>query len=396
MKFLKFDVLYPAEYLKDKQQENMESISKMDFDEYCEWLMGLRMGFNDLFSREAKKRNWSAIDFYFQDDFYVFKLAAKYKIRVSKTNILSPRSYKNWKDWPIDQLISAIKFGHSRRQLMKHIILRQFLEIYKPDIIFLREPCQIDNHFWKAYKDKIFIATLIGCNIGHPINWQLHMSDLVFTITREFLTFFRLNNVPAHFFEYGFDPLILEEVMHSEKKYDVTFVGLLGTPDQQQKTELLQYVSSRCAFKWWGPKGSMINDYPNLLRSWQGIVAGKEMFEVYASSKIVLNDYVHSNGDHAVNLRLTEVLGVGTFLLTRKAGNISQLEENNILKFYEDAEDCVKLIQYYLTHEIDREEIAANAREYTSLNYSYGPKLQRVFSELQNALQLKVAHSEKK
>ena len=55
MKFVKFDVLYPAEYLKDQQQKNIESISKMDFDEYFEWLMGLRMGFNDLFSREAKK-----------------------------------------------------------------------------------------------------------------------------------------------------------------------------------------------------------------------------------------------------------------------------------------------------------------------------------------------------
>ena len=393
MKLLKFDVLYPSEYLLQKQNENAAKIKAMDFDAYNEWLMGLRMGFYDLFSREAKKRNWEAMDFYFQDDFFVTKLAEKYNIRVSLKNIFSRKGFRSWKDKSSDQLIKSIRFDDHRNQLKKHIILRQFIEIYKPDTIFLREPCQVDNHFWKAYKGKIFIATLIGCNIGHPVNWQPHTSDMIFTITKEFVDFFRLNNMTTHFFEYGFDPLLLKEVKLNQKKYDVSFVGLLGTADQQKKTELLEYVASRCNLKWWGPKGAMMQLYPHLLQSWQGIVAGKEMFQVYASSRIVVNDYVHSNGDNAVNLRLTEVLGVGTFLLTRRAENITLLEENNILRFYDNPEDCVRKIEYYLSQEEEREEIAMRAKSYVNTKYNYIDKLHDFFNILENSIQKKAQHN---
>ena len=67
---------------------------------------------------------------------------------------------------------------------------------------------------------------------------------------------------------------------------NVTFVGLLGTTDQLKKTQFLEFISSKCDFKWWGPKGDLINEFPCLLKTWQGIVAGKEMCQIYAHSKI--------------------------------------------------------------------------------------------------------------
>ena len=78
----------------------------------------------------------------------------------------------------------------------------------------------------------------------------------------------------------------MNELEIGVKKYDVTFVGLLGTTDQLKKTEFLEFISSQCDFKWWGPKGELIHNFPGLLRSWQGIVAGTEMYQVYAQSKI--------------------------------------------------------------------------------------------------------------
>lgn len=371
MKILKCDILYPFDFLKEKQLKHSSEISRMDLDEYMIWLHGLRMGFNDLFSRELSKSGDKIFELYYQDEIQYEKIVKEFKLKISFIELFSSKGFKWWRDISIGELKASFFNLNIRRTIQKRIQLRKFIDSFSPDLIFLREPCQIDNLFWKPYKRKIKIITMIGCDISHPINWQLQTSDTVFTITEEFNNFFNLNGVESHLFDYGFDKQILNEIAFGVKKYDVTFIGLLGTTEQLNKTNLLEYVSTKCNFMWWGPKGDLIKNYPGLLKSWQGIVAGIEMYQVYADSKIVLNDYVKSNGQNAVNLRFKEVLGVGTFLLTRHAENLAELESTNIFKTFLDKGDCVDKINYYLQNESERELIAVNAKKYVHNKFDY-------------------------
>ena len=371
LKVLKCDILYPSNYLEAKQLEYKQQIASMQLCQYNDWLNGLRMGFYNLFSRELGKNGDEVFELYYQDNIQFNKIVNAYNLKFVFFSLFTSKGFKWWSDITIADLKSALFNNASRITLIKRIQLRILVEKLSPDVIFLREPCQIDNHFWRPYKGKIKIVTMIGCNISHPINWQLHISDLLFTITKEFNDFFILNGVNSHFIEYGFDTNLCNELEMGVKKYDVTFVGLLGTTDQLKKTQFLEFISPQCNFKWWGPKGEFINDFPGLLRTWQGIVAGKEMYQVYAHSKIVLNDYVHSNGDNAVNLRFKEVMGSGSFLLTRNASNLNHLENLNIFQTFSGNEDCILKIRHFLLNENEREVCASNGQKYVFTNHNY-------------------------
>ena len=371
MKILKCDILYPFNYLEEKQLESEKAIASMDLEQYMAWLHALRMGFYNLFSRELGLIRDDVFELFYQDDLQFNKIVSEYNLKFSFFSLFTPKGFKWWRDITVAELKSAILDIASRVELIKRIQLRIFIDQFSPDIIFLREPCQIDNNFWLPYKEKIKIVTMIGCNISHPINWRPHNSDIVFTITNEFNEFFKLNGINSHLIEYGFDPHLIKELEIGRKIYDVTFVGLLGTADQLKKTQFLEIISSQCDFKWWGPKGALIKQFPGLLSSWQGIVAGKEMYQVYAYSKIVLNDYVHSNGDNAVNLRFKEVMGSGSFLLTRHASNLIELESLNLFQTFSGTEECIQKIQYYLSNEYERESCALNGQEYVFKNHNY-------------------------
>jgi len=371
VKILKCDILYPFNYLEAKQLESKQYIASMHLEQYMNWLHGLRMGFYNLFSRELGSIGDDVFELFYQDNIQFNKIVKTYNLKFAFFTLFTPKGFKWWRDITIADLKSTILNNGSRIKLKKRIQLRIFIDQFSPDIIFLREPCQIDNNFWLPYKGKIKIISMIGCNISHPINWRLHNSDLLFTITREFNDFFILNGVNSYLIEYGFDSNLIKELEIGVKKYDVTFVGLLGTTDQLKKTQFLEFISSKCDFKWWGPKGDLINEFPCLLKTWQGIVAGKEMYQVYAHSKIVLNDYVHSNGDNAVNLRFKEVMGSGSMLLTRIASNLIQYENLNIFKTFSGSDDCIEKITYYLSNEYEREVCALNGQQYVLKNHNY-------------------------
>lgn len=371
MRILKCDILYPFDYLVSKQVEFKNEIDSMDLPEYMSWLDGLRMGFYNLFSRELSVTGDNVFELYYQDDIQFNKIVQTYGLKFNFLNLFTPNGFKWWRDTSIADIKFALLSKHKRIELTKKIQFRIFIEKISPDIIFLREPCQIDNNFWLPYKGHIKIATMIGCNISHPINWRLHNSDLVFTITKEFHEFFKLNGIKSHLFEYGFDSELLKDLEIGVKKYDVTFIGLLGTYDQLKKTQFLEFISTRCQFKWWGPHGSLIKQFPGLLSTWQGIVAGKEMYQVYAHTKIVLNDYVQSNGDNAVNLRFKEVMGSGSFLLTRHASNLIDFENLNLFRTFFDNEDCIRKINYYLSNQNEREACAFNGQQHVFNNHRY-------------------------
>jgi len=378
MRVAKFDVLYPPQYLKQRQKENISAIGEMDFDQYLEWLHSLKMGLYNVFGREWKKAGWEVFEYYQQDDIFRKKLSEKLCFNLNWRFFLLPQNVHLWWDTELRFLYRALWRKRLREELFKRILLKKYLEYIDPQIIFLREPCQIDNLFWKPYKEKCLIATMIGCNISHPVNWLPHTSDVIFTLTPEYVEFFKLNRIETHLIEYGLDAISDQEKLNKPIKYDITFIGKLGSRDQQRKTETMEAIAGQFDFKWWGPKGEIIDQYPHLQSAWQGYTGGNQMLTIYAESRIVVNDYVHSNGEYSVNMRMKEVMGMGTLLLTREARNISKWVDNDRLVTFREIEDCLRQISYYLEHSEKCEAIAGRGLEYVRERYNYGVILKKV------------------
>lgn len=83
---------------------------------------------------------------------------------------------------------------------------------------------------------------------------------------------------------------------------------------------------------------------------------------VFRNSKINLNISLKSIYS-GIPLRCMDIMGAGGFLLSNFQADFydSFLPEEDFV-FYESEEDCLKKIGYYLSHESERMQIAANAR----------------------------------
>ena len=360
MKILKFDILYPEFYLKEVQNQELELIRNMDLSAYIEWLYQQNMGYGDVISRGFISEGWEVLDFYNQDSVYLEKIKKKSGIKVSFFDIFFRKKRRDFFRFSLQELLGFFFSKKTKNLILNEVFIIRFIKYYNPDIIFLREPCGVRNVVFEYLKEKHFVVSLIGCNIPGLKKWQMDNSNLIFTLFPEYVKYFEANGIDSYLFEYGNFQLSEEKL---EKVYDVTFVGVLGTTVQKQKTIVMDKVAHFFDFKWWGVMGNLMNDFPVLKKSWQGHAAGTKMFDIYKSSKIVLNDYPFNAKGGASNIRIKEVLSSGSLLLTRYSKDLDLLIEKKALVTFENEEQCLELIDYYLKNEIEREQIAQNGLE---------------------------------
>ncbi len=241
--------------------------------------------------------------------------------------------------------------------------------IYKPDVIMVREVIGLPSEFWRSYDDKALIVSRLAAPV--PRYWSMTDFNLILTSTDAYKTFFELNGVETFINPNGFDERILNEIGECEKENDVTFVGGLGNRYWAKRTECVNYFAGKIDFKWWGYCGNKYPEGHPIKKSNQGITSGLDMLRIYKKSRIVFNDYGEIAENTGVNQRMFEVLGIGTFLLTREATNFRKNFPENIFVTFRDEKDCLDKINYFLKNEKEREEIASAGQKYILENYRY-------------------------
>jgi hypothetical protein len=88
-------------------------------------------------------------------------------------------------------------------------------------------------------------------------------------------------------------------------------------------------------------------------------VYGLDMFEIFRRSRICLNVHADSSPTHASNLRLYEVAGVGSCLLTDWKANLPDLfEPDRDVVAFRTPDECVEKVRWLLAHPAEREAIA--------------------------------------
>jgi spore maturation protein CgeB len=86
---------------------------------------------------------------------------------------------------------------------------------------------------------------------------------------------------------------------------------------------------------------------------------GFEMFKVLFHSKIGFNYHGQVAGDYAANMRLFEVTGVGSCLITDWKKNLNDLFEiDKEVVAFKSAEECVEKVKWLLNNPKEREAIA--------------------------------------
>lgn len=104
-----------------------------------------------------------------------------------------------------------------------------------------------------------------------------------------------------------------------------------------------------------------------------------EMPYVFANSKINLNITLRSI-QSGIPLRGMDIMGAGGFLLTNfQADFLDYFVPGEDFVYYESEEDLIEKVEYYLSHEKERAEIAHNGHERVKKNHSFEKFFEDIF-----------------
>lgn len=377
MKLLYIDTLYPAGYLNQKKTEFSGNILKMNFMDYHKWLIDLKLCFSDFYTYNLNQNGWNTQVFYLDEDVYLEKATRYYYGNFSSFL----RYYHKFRN-----LVSVVSVPFAERILEKHI------KTFKPDVLFIRETINIRSSFWKKFTNNMLLISRIECLMGEE--WSPRVFDLIYTNIESYKEYFKTLKIPVISNSNGFDHRILDKVkIDKNKRYDVTFIGGLGTPLFERRTmmfeEILQHNHDRFSFYWWGDKigNDFEKKFPLLTKCYMGFTGGIEMFQIYADSKIVINDYGDDAGNVAVNMRIFEAMGIGTVLLTRNSNSLATWHE--YIQTFNNPEECFERIVFLLDNMNVREQIAKKGQSYILENYDYKKLMKELGDQLLEAYKSK-------
>jgi len=192
--------------------------------------------------------------------------------------------------------------------------------------------------------------------IDSHLNLPMHLEwakqfDVVFIAQREYLDEFRKLGMQAHWLPLGCDPEVHSR--HAlQKIHPVGFVG--GVQSGSRREALLKKLSSQVALH-----------YERCF--WD------DMAKLFSQSLIVFNEAVRND----LNMRVFEVMSVGSMLLTDMAVNSGQDElfrDGEDYAVYRDGNLC-DVARFYLDNDYLREQIAVRGQRLVHIAHTYGHRV---------------------
>lgn len=150
-----------------------------------------------------------------------------------------------------------------------------------------------------------------------------------------------------------------------ENKYKIIAKQFLYFLSELSKKMRMGNLTDRIpVFEYGATRVKGYSDY--LLKSNNAPLYGIDMYNLFNTSKIVLNIHIGVAGDYAGNMRLFEVTGMGSCLLTDNKKNMSELFDlDKEVVVYDNPGDCIRKIKWLLDNDEERIKIARAGQKRT-------------------------------
>lgn len=349
MKILFVDTYYP-----DVFQHPSLDPKPASADDRTAALMGLRFGTSDYYSLAFKARGWDAKDIVVNDP-----VGAAVWVRSQAAGQFRPTGG-----------LSEIAF--------RRIVDEKPDVVYMQDLSFFRPP---QLHELKR-QTKAVLSGQISCPWAG--DQQLKCFDSLFTSFPHYMERIASIGVDVEFLPIAFgmnnDPVFKTLASKVARNREVTFVGGMGggnSPGHWHKgTEVFEHLARNVdEFEWWGYGAENLPD-SILKQICRGPAWGREMYDIYLNSKIVVNRHGEVAEGFSNNMRMFEATGCGALLLTEDSPNIRFYFEPDIeCVTYKDADDLLAKVRFYLKNEARRAEIAESGRSRTLVEHTYDARL---------------------
>lgn len=375
MKILIVDTYYPT-FLKRFNDDLLESkLKNSSFAEHKHALLAKNFGTSDFYSRHLNLMGVETIDIIAND----FLLQNKWE-----------NEFLNKNNYP--KLLIPNKFFHlpfcgdflKRHDYLRYIALAQ-IKKHKPDIVY----CQDLWFFASKQLQEIKLCTklLVG-QIASPLPSDVILKhfDLILTSFPHFVPKIRNKGVSCEYFRIGFETSMFKDLPFKDRDIPISFIGGV-TRHHKKSLELLEFISNKIPIKIYGYGANRLHNRSAIRKNHFGEVYGNEMYDVLRRSKITFNRHIDVAEMNANNMRMFEATGMGSLLITDQKENLKDLFNENIeVISYNQKEDALEKIQYFLKNTQKASEIAKRGRQKTHNIHSYSNRMGELVQILDNYL----------
>jgi len=284
--------------------------------------------------------------------------------------------------WVREQGVRLRRFARPPRGREEQIILAQARE-FGPDVVYVQNLAYLSRRTLRRLRRT---AGLVVGQIASepPAPAKLRTFDLILTSFPHFVEQFRKLGVASEYLRIGFDRRVLDRLAgEPREQHGAVFVGALNRTQHHSGNSLLEQAARRVPIDFWGYN---VDGWPSespIRTRYRGEAWGLDMFRVLHASRIALNRHIDVAGDHANNMRLYEATGTGALLVTdakRNLGDLFALDREVVA--YENGEELVDKVRYYLEHNVERRAIADAGQARTLREHTYAQRMEELASIL--------------
>jgi spore maturation protein CgeB len=367
MKILIFDTYYEG-FLKSFWNNN-NYLKTKNHSTQRQKIMNELFGTSDYYSSNLIKLGVQAQEVITNDKISQQTWAKEHIIHFSNRNVIDNL-----------RLLPFLHYFIGRPQWIQDIAIAQIKKI-NPDIIYVQNLSIFNPETLSNIKNlgKILVGQ-IACRL--PPQRYLDPYDLIITSFPHFVDRIRAFGIKSEYVKLAFEPKILKSIKPVTKKYNLTFIGSF-TPYHHQGTRILESVARRFPIHVWGQGINYLSPTSPLRKHYHGEAWGKEMYQIIAQSKIVINRHISVSENYANNMRLYETTGMGTLLITDMKDNLADLFQlDKEIVTYRHSRDLFKNIKYYLNHPVEREKIAKAGQKRTLSEHTYSNRMKEIIKIL--------------
>jgi spore maturation protein CgeB len=311
-------------------------------------------------------------------------------------------------------------------------LLKFQLKSLKPDVIFFQDSIRFNSNWVMELKKSIpSLRLIIGwcCSPYTKENLnQFRNYDFMMVCSPRFFNDFKKAGIKVYQMMHAFESSILNSINGSHHEInDISFIGsiMAGKDGHIERLHLLNellkssikvdlytrieeigylelkvrqsgYIASKI-IQFLGlqnqakiipkiQKFYALNHIPQKLKNLDQIktlaknpVYGLEMYKVLSESKIGFNAHGSFAGGFAANIRLFEVTGVGSCLLTDYFPNMNDIfEDGKECVTYKSTEECIEKVNWLLSHPNELKQISIAGQKRTLKDHTFARRAEEL------------------
>lgn len=380
------------------------------------------------------KYYWNNKQYIKNSNYYDLK-ANLFKLEFSSSNNFAKNFIKIGVE--ADEIIYNAKFLQYKWASEKGLKFKSYFDIlvnqiidYKPDVLYIQNTTNFTKKEIQYIRESVKSIQLLLGNICAPFDKEsLHYFneyDLFFTCIPNMNYYLNKNGVNSHLFYHAFEPTLFNRIQKNNFKMEknIAFLGSIisknnfhnkrreylikliddgfdidiFTNTNQKKLKILlnkYYYYFQEIMKYfninmpWNIKEKpSVDNFLNYLKNFANKpLYGLKMYRKQYQYKIGLNIHAEVAGDYAGNIRMFEVTGVGSCLVTDDKKNITELFEPDYeIVTYRTKEEASEKCKWLLNHPKELKRIAENGQRRTFKDHTYYKRVLQLDEIINNTL----------